>query len=86
LHGNIEKSGYHGYRYQDLKIKLYRKVDGEEGQEYKRSLLVYSSEPEAEVASEEEYFEFLEDIFDELQKIIKDTITDEINKLPEETE
>ena len=86
LYANIEKSGYHGYRHHDLKFKIYRKKDGGEGQELQKSLLIYSSEPEAEVASEEEYFEFLEDIFNILKNIIKQTITDEINNLPEETE
>lgn len=86
LYGNIEKSGSHGYRYQDLKIKIYKKQGDQDGTEYKRSLLIYSSEPEAEVASEEEYFEFLEDVFEKLQKFIKEAITEEINNLPEETE
>jgi hypothetical protein len=86
LYANIEKSGYHGYRYHDLKFKIYRKKDGGEGQEYKRSLLIYSSEPEAEVASEEEYFEFLEDILKTLSEFIGEAIKNEINNLPEETE
>lgn len=86
LHTTIKKSGSSGYKYQDLNVEIYSKSDSKRQRSYKKSILIYSNEPEADIPEEEEYFEFLEDIIKYLLEIIKNVIIDEINNLPEETE